>query len=623
MCGISGFFNYRNIEVSEDLLIKFGKLLHHRGPDNFDYFYDGNIGLAHNRLSILDLSEQGNQPFKDERFVLIFNGEIYNYLQLKKQYLDIESIPFHSTSDTEVLFHLLRLKGVKETLSLIKGMFAFAWFDQKEQQLFLCRDRIGIKPLFYGRDRDGTLFFASEMKAIQAAMGLIIDPIKALFSTAGILDKSRDYSIFSNIRHLQPGHYLEYSSNSLQEHPYFKLTDLTDPALSQRLRRASKDSVVEEFRGILRQSVESMLMSDAPMGVFVSGGIDSSLIAAEASAFQKLQLFTANVVGKYSEVDDARYLARKIGCLLNEYEFQPEYFLRDFVHCTWHMEVPIVVHTNAVPFSGVALLARQKGIKPVLTGEGSDELFLGYPRLLTRRFDGLIKAPFNLLNWLYKRMPALSRYALKETDNQLLGSFEQLSQKFQRQTLREAELPFLQHVPKTERADQYLSFQMINEGIVALLWRNDRMGMIASIESRFPFLDEEVVKFALNLPVKYKIGRTNQLYNYKHPFLVDKYIVREASRKYLDKKLVYKKKNGFPMYGFSFLKIDKKLFQAGFLKELLQLNTQQIDYFSSHTPPYLLAKFMALEIWARLFIFQEEVENVQEFLLQFCKVKTV
>lgn len=513
MCGISGFINPQFKKIPALVLENFGSTLHHRGPDSVNYYYNGHIGLTHNRLSILDISENGNQPFEDDTQVLIYNGEIYNYLELKKTYLDSRNIIFRSTSDTEVLFYLLKYEGLEKTLTLIKGMFAFAFYEKGVNRLTLARDRIGIKPLFYTQSEDYTFFFASEYKAVLSVVTPRIDKIRALYSIVGILDKSRDYTIFENIHHIPPGHYLQITAEDTQLKPYFKLSNLVDPSLYNRLRTSSSKEVQEEFHQLLSGVIKAMLMSDVPMGAFVSGGIDSSLIASIAMKYQPIQLFTANVVGKFSEVAGARQLAANLGAPLMEYEFKSEYFIRDLVRCTWHMEVPIVVHTNAVPFSGVAQLARGNQVKAVLTGEGSDELFLGYPRLLTRHYDQLIKGPYEVLNKIYRRVPGLSRYVLKQAELQAAGTLELLTQKFQRQLLREEEIPYLNHVPVKERQDQYLSFQMLYEGIVALLWRNDRMGMISSIEARFPYLDEAVLKFALNLPVKYKIGRTSRFYN--------------------------------------------------------------------------------------------------------------
>lgn len=622
MCGISGFFNPYSAKLPETILQDFGRVLHHRGPDAFNYYYRGNIGLAHNRLSLLDLSEQGNQPFENEQGVLIYNGEIYNYLELKKQYLEDRNIAFRSTSDTEVLFYLLQYEGIEKTLSLIKGMFAFAYFDKKRDQLYLCRDRIGIKPLFYSLTADGTLYFSSEIKALLSVVELKIDKIRALYSVAGILDKGRDYSIFENVKHAMPGHFIQYSAPNFTSQCFFKLSDYVDATLYQKLEISTPHQVIETFQDTFQKVIQGMLMSDAPMGAFVSGGIDSSLISAIATRQQPIQLFTANVVGKFSEVQDARRLSSQLNTPLTEYAFQPEYFLRDLVQCTWHMETPIIMHTSAVPFSGVAKLARANNVKAVLTGEGSDELFLGYPRLLTKRYDRLIRGPLELLNWLYNAVPGLKRYVLKHTETQVASTLELLTQKYQRQILRQEELEYLEHIPAKERADSYLSFQMMYEGIVALLWRNDRMGMMHSIEARFPYLGEEIIKLALNLPIKYKIGSTSKFYNYKHPFLIDKWIIRQTAQRYIDSSLSHKVKNGFPMYGYNHLKIDGQLFQDGFIQELLDLNRQQMTYFAAHTDKYILAKFLALEIWGKLFVYKQDIPNMEQQLQAYVTLNT-
>jgi len=297
---------------------------------------------------------------------------------------------------------------------------------------------------------------------------------------------------------------------------------------------------------------------------------------------------------------------------LIDYPFKPEYFIRDITKVTWHYESPVVVHANAVPFSNVSNLARQAAVKAVLTGEGSDEMFLGYPRLLTRRYNDLIKLPYTILERLYGLIPSLKSYLKGGGAGGIEVLFEKMTHNFTRDMLRKEGMKRLEFLPPNARKEHYLTIQMLNEGIVALLWRNDRMGMIHSIEARFPFLDESLLEFAVNLPSEYKIGRIPRFYNYKHPFLIDKKIVRKCAEGLLPDKLIYKKKNGFPLYGLHFLRCDETFFRQGFVQQVFRLTNAEVEFMRRDFNFYHVAKFIALEIWGRLFVRKESFEQVNE-----------
>ena len=224
MCGISGFFNKNSNKIDENLLHQLSETLQHRGPDYRGKYYSDYVGLAHNRLSILDLSKNGNQPFSNDRYHLVYNGEIYNYIDMRHDLKEFK-IAFRSTSDTEVLFHYLIHFGVQRTLQELNGMFAFAFFDQKKKKLYLCRDRLGIKPLFFTL-RNDTLFFASEIKALVENLDFKVDNVKALYSTLGANEKSRYETVFEDLFHVMPGSYLEYDADGLKKNTYFDLVDL-------------------------------------------------------------------------------------------------------------------------------------------------------------------------------------------------------------------------------------------------------------------------------------------------------------------------------------------------------------------------------------------------------------
>ena len=619
MCGISGFINYSNQTIELKYLKKMLAIQNHRGPDYQGIFYNGFVGFAHNRLSLLDLSSQGNQPFEDQNFVLVYNGEIYNYLEIKKE---LPVIDYSSSSDTAVLFHALKVWGIEKTLSKIQGMFAFSWYNKTTNEIVLARDRIGIKPLYYGIDAQNNYWFASEIKAILAVTNFKPNPIKVLYSSLGVLEKSRYETAWNSIFLLKPGTYITLNKDGLMEKEYYSLASTIDEMEYNRLDKMKFSEVVAELDFLFDSSVKKMIISDAPMGAFVSGGIDSSLIALYGAKHQlDFKLFTANVIGKYSEYHDAVLLAKTLNKELFDYKFEKEMALRDWAKVTWHYETPLVVHFNAIPFSNVAQLANQHGVKAVLTGEGADELFLGYPKLLLRKYDTVIKSPYHFLNFIYGKVPKLLPYLNKTGGSQdILGLFEQASSNFTRQLIRKDTINKYHFLPEKLQKEQYLTAQMLNEQIVTLLHRNDRMGMMHSIESRFPFLDESIIAFAMNLPTKFKISYTNKFYNYKHPFLLDKTIVRKLAEGKLPNHLIYKKKNGFPTFALRHVIVDAGFFKNGHVAAMLQLDSKQIQYICDNFRNYNIALLASVEIWAKLFVENESVETVSSLINKFIKI---
>jgi len=620
MCGISGVQLMPGKAVSKKLLKKMGRKLQHRGPDNFSIFIKGNVGFANNRLSIIDLTSSGNQPFKNERYVLVYNGEIYNYLYLKEILLK-KDVKFKSTSDTEVLFYHLIHFGVNKTLKALKGMFAFCFYDFKNKIVYLCRDRIGIKPLLWTYTKEG-LFWASEVKAIAEATKIEVDPMKALFSAANIGDKSNDYTVFKNVKSVKPGNYLVCKQGKLPKSvEYYNINDEIDEKYYNKLNDMSSDEIVELFTSILAKSVKRMLMSDAPIGAFVSGGIDSSLISA--LAVQKnpnLSLFTANVIGKHSEYKDTKLLSKSLNKPLFDFKFSPEMMITEWASATYFHECPIVTHINAIPFLMVAKLARRKNVKAVLTGEAADELFLGYQRLFFKKYYNIVVFPIEFVKSFYKLFPRMRKFFPESPDlNEFL---KVLIEEFEPQRLREEEENAFSFLPKNKIDDHYLTIQELRVGLIAILQRNDRMGMGASIESRFPFLDEEMIHFAVNLPLKFKRRITHRIHDQQHPFMMDKWIVRKAAEKYLPKKLVYKKKSGFPMYGHKNIRVKNGYFMGGYIAKILNMSPEVEDYMLRTQNPYFIAKIVSVDIFGRIFSLEQTPEEVTKHLLKYVTVKT-
>ena len=352
-------------------------------------------------------------------------------------------------------------------------------------------------------------------------------------------------------------------------HYYYRVIDDFEPEIYKELDKRSKTEIVAEFERLFVDSIKSMLVSDAPLGTFVSGGIDSSLISAIANEYYpELKLFTANVTGPNSEFEDAKALAKHINSELYDYKFEPEMMLRDWAEVTYFYECPIVVHANAIPFANVARLAREMNVKAVLTGEGADELFLGYPQLLTKRFEKFAAFPVNAIKSLYGIVPGLKSYLFPNGKQTSLDFVNQIVQGFEAARNSEEDSEKFDFLSENQRREQYLTLKMLGDHLTTLLHRNDRMGMKASIEARFPFLQEELVKFAINLPAKYKIGTSFRFHNYKHPFLIDKWIVREIAKKYLPKRIVNKKKKGFPMTGLKSVRVESEFFRDGWISKI-------------------------------------------------------
>lgn len=614
MCGIAGMLLAPNKDVQQSQLEAMGTRLQHRGPDNFGCVIQENYGAAHTRLSILDLSAAGNQPFANERYTLIYNGEIYNYLDLQAPLLE-QGVTLKSTSDTEVLFHHLILFGVDATLPKLRGMFAFSFFDSHEETLYVCRDKLGIKPVVY-TCQDGDFYWASEVKALAKVANIQVDAIRLLFSASVMFDGRNQHTVFHGVKNVPKGGYLVVKPGQAPRiEQYYDLADDIDETYYRELDALTMAEAVERFRKLMDDSIRGMLLSDAPMGVFASGGVDSSLIAAIAySQTSDLSLFTANVVGQYSEIEDARLLSREIGTPLHEAEYGKDFLLRRWARATWFYEAPIIQHLNALPLGDVAELARERGVKAVLTGEGSDELFLGYPFYVARRYKKL-KTPIELMQKAYGIIPSVRRYLFpRETGNMHLF-FPKLMSDFEEETAQERYEAAYSFVPDEQRKDLLSSTKLIQGHLVSLLHRNDRMGMMAGIESRFPFLDDEILRFALNLPVKFKIQPVRQVHNRKHPFLKDKAIVRHLCEGQVPDSILHKKKFGFPTYGHQSLVLQPGFFDGGYIEEKLELTSKAKQQLLSDEYRFFAARMASVEIFGRLFEYGETSEDITDHLL--------
>jgi asparagine synthase (glutamine-hydrolysing) len=620
MCGISGFLNKNLPENKKQTLLKgLSELQAHRGPDFSGEWSNSKAHFFHQRLALIDGNSRSNQPFFTDDFVLCFNGEIYNFLALKQH---LPTVNFTTTSDTEVLFQYLIHFGIEKTLRDIKGMFAFSFYDVKKKELFLVRDRFGIKPMFFVNNSE-VFAFASQSRTLAKSLQIKPDSYKTIMSLNSTLEGSSSYSLFNEIVKVKAGTVLKITENFvISEDYYYKLSDQVDANYHKELASKPKQEIVKEFDALLSKSVDEMLVSDFPMGSFVSGGIDSSLLTAMAKKTQpNIQLFTADIVGKHSEYSDAVALASHLDLKLHKTEFHPEDFLKHWITATEYNAGPIVYFTNGVPISRVANLARQNEVKAVICGEGSDELFLGYSKLMAARYKKALLYPQDILKKIYKIYPALNNYLFPSEASNLDSFNVRLANAYKSEMLYEKGAELFSFVSKKEQKYYLDSFEMMQKHLQALLYRNDRMGMISSIEVRFPFLHEDVVKFGLNLPLEYKTRWTTKLHNKKHPFITDKWIVREVAKRYLPQNLVAKKKNGLPIDGLNGVRFTKEFFKNGYVAQHLQLDDAALDYMLRNENPYFIGKLASVELFGLLYDFNESHQDIQQKIDKFSKMK--
>ncbi len=532
---------------SASTLARMADAIHHRGPDDLGYYHDARAHLAQRRLSIIDV-QGGHQPMSNETGSLwiTFNGEIYNHAALRPA-LEQAGHRYQTRSDTETILHAFEEHG-PQCLHLFHGMFAFAIWDSRRRRLFCARDRLGIKPFYYYWD--GRLFaFGSEIKAllehpaISPALAEDLLPEVLAFGYS-----SGDRTLFRNIHKLMPGHRLVLDAASDPELTVERYWDIPQPCSVPDL---DPKLWIAETRRRLEQSVEMHLMSDVPLGVFLSGGVDSSAIAALAqrASSQPIQTFAVGYSeAQFSELSYARRVAQAIGANHREVIIGSDDFFSALPRLIWHEDEPIA-WPSSVSLYFVSKLAAQH-VKVVLTGEGSDEIFAGYERYRWQKLNqrwarGYGAVPESLRRWIQNRtatFPLLGAGLRRKLRHTVLGrdlDFESLflqnfycafdpgagCQEYMRHWNAR---PDDSALARTLYADQ-------KTYLVELLMKQDQMSMAASIESRVPFLDHTLVEFAAHIPDSLKIrGRTQ------------KYILKAAIRDLLPRAFVHRRKMGFP-----------------------------------------------------------------------------
>lgn len=549
MCGIAGYVLAEgSAESQRALLAKMCGLLEHRGPDGSGMEFRGQAGLGHRRLSIIDLSG-GSQPMstEDGRLTVVFNGEIYNFPELRRE-LEAKGHVFRTHSDTEVFLHGYRAWG-DDLLLRLNGMFAFALWDAGEKRLLAGRDRLGKKPFYYHAAADRFLF-ASEMKSILAdpKVPRRIDPaaVDAFFSFGYIPAPT---TIFMDVAKLRPGHCLAWEAGKVKVRQYWDVAYKPDPDCK------TEDDYVDKLEGLLSAAVKRRLLSDVPLGAFLSGGIDSSTVVGLMAkvAGGPVRTFTAGFAeAEFSEAADARKVAEAFGTRHNEQIIRPD-ALEVLPKLVWHFDEPFG-DSSAVPTYYVSQAAR-RDVTVILSGDGGDELFAGYRSYMDRnryaRYKAipaplrksLMGAAAKALPWnapgrnLLRHLSALEAHERGDRPELFPPVKEALySAEWARASANADPADFLRYwgnAPATGLSRlQYLDTKVYMPEDI--LMKVDRMSMACSLETRAPLLDYTVVEFAASIPpeLHMKDGR-------------GKYILRKMASRFLPAFVLEKKKQGF------------------------------------------------------------------------------
>jgi asparagine synthase (glutamine-hydrolysing) len=629
MCGIAGVVKFaKNAEVEGHTLRRMCAAMIHRGPDDEGIYVKGRVGLGMRRLSIIDLAT-GHQPISNEdgTIWIVFNGEIYNHAVLRER-LERRGHRYRTQSDTETIVHAYEEYG-RDCVQHLHGMFAFAIWDARKRRLFVARDRLGIKPLYYCATAESFLF-GSEIKVILAH-----PEVKAEFNRAclpeflafGYLNGERTF--YQGIRKLMPGQILELDeSGNLRGLRYWDLGFNTDSASHP------SSYYVQSYRDLLEQAVSSHLMSDVPVGVFLSGGLDSSAVAALMTKIRHAPVETFSVGYReesFSELSYARTVAKHLNSVHHEVLLSGQEFFDTLPKLIWHEDEPIA-WPSSVPLYFVARLARAH-VKVVLTGEGSDETLAGYARyaftLKNVAFDRIYRgltpsavrravrqeiADFSWLSANLRRKLSHSFFALDGKSWKSLyfdNFFSAFGARDQDELLTEdfaAEhagndayrdvLEYWEH--SSGEMLQRLLYTDIKTYLVELLMKQDNMSMAASIESRVPFLDHELVEFAMKVPANIQLRGTS-----------GKQILKKAMEDLLPRSIIYRRKLGFPTPWSGWIAgprldfieqmlLEPRSIERGFFKRIA-IKKLFAEHRSRHRDHYdRIWRLLNFELWQRI-----------------------
>ncbi len=551
MCGIAGMYNLDGAPLDRSLLRSMTRVLSHRGPDAEGFYENGPVGLGHRRLSIIDVGG-GAQPLANEDGTVwvILNGEIYNFRALRSE-LESRGHQFSTLSDTEVIVHLYEERG-DDCVAVLAGMFAFALWDERRQRLLLARDRLGKKPLYYAHRPGRALTFGSELKAV------VTDPevpreldLEALDRYLSLLYVPAPGTIFRDVRKLPAGHLLVASHQDVTVREYWDLQVAEGPR-----RRLAEQR--EEFLARLAEAVQARLVSDVPLGAFLSGGLDSSSVVALMARASDRPVITASVGFREAEYDErpaARLVARHFGCDARESEVTPD------IHgllpkLVWHFDEPFA-DSSAIPTYYVSGMARQH-VTVALSGDGGDELLAGYRRHFWDRWEARARRlarPLAAARTIARLWPSNAR-GKNALIHLALGADEACARKHAAELFRDSDKralysddlaalstrfdplafhrAYFNRCPARDPLNRSLYVDLKTYLADDILVKVDRMSMAHGLEVRAPFLDHRVVEFVAGLPSDVKLRRGTT-----------KVILREAMRPILPPEILAKPKRGF------------------------------------------------------------------------------
>ena len=630
MCGINGiaFSSKSSRTIDRAVLERMRDVITHRGPDDVGLFIDANVGLGHRRLSIVDVAA-GHQPMTNEdgSLHITYNGEIYNHADFREE-LEARGHVYQTHCDTETILHLYEEHG-ERCVEYLRGMFAFALWDQRRKELFIARDRLGVKPLYYVHTADGSLYFGSEIKTLLDA-GAVKPEINyhALPDYLANHAPSGEATLFEGVKRLLPGHILVWRDGEIRVKRYW------DVSFAEREEPRSDKDYIAEWYELFRTSVRLRLMADVPLGMFLSGGIDSSAIAAVMSDFVDEPIKTFSVAfaeREANELEYARLVANAFKTNHHEIVVRPEDFFAALPKLVWHEDEPLA-HPSSVALYFVSYLASQH-VKVVLTGEGSDELLAGYARYRKTILNlGFGERYHNLTPAFLQKgvrqgiegMPSSSKLRQKLSRTFLTLSPDIESIYFDNFAVFPRHMqPDLLSFETRERCgaiDPYarvgeafrqtdatsvlerLLYADIKTYLHELLMKQDQMSMATSIESRVPFLDHKLVEFTCRLPERLKLrGGTT------------KYILRKSMKGVLPEAILSRPKMGFPVpigswfrgayrsvideYVLSERALARGIFSRDFVRQLVARHQTGGENHSERL--WALVNF---EIWQRQFL---------------------
>jgi asparagine synthase (glutamine-hydrolysing) len=628
MCGICGIFHFGTGQrANEAALLEMNQQIVHRGPDDAGTMVSDNAALAMRRLSIIDI-KTGHQPLSNEdgSIWIVYNGEIYNHTDLRQQMLARGHV-YRTQSDTESIVHLYEEYG-QDCVQHLRGMFAFVIWDKVRHSLFGARDRLGIKPFYY-RLQDGTFIFGSEIKAILAHPG-----IRAEFNPSVLPEYlafgyiAGEQTLFSGIRKLPAGHTLELTENGgLTIRRYWDLSVAEDPEPRER------GYYVRGYRELLEEAVSTHLMSDVPLGVFLSGGLDSSAVAAltAKSRREPIQTFAVGYAEQtYSELPYAKIVSDHIGSQHHEIQVTRQQFFDSLPDVIWHEDEP-VCWTSSVALYHLAKFTREH-VTVVLTGEGSDETLAGYTRyawtVWNARMDSVYRrlTPSVLRAFVREQIHSakLGATLRRKVEHTFLGRdgaswpsfyFDNFYSAFSAAEQRQLLSPELQGYADSACASSMtvwerssgtllkrLLYTDINTYLVELLMKQDQMSMAASLESRVPFLDHLLVEFAAGIPSSFALKG-----------LEGKSILKSAVEDLLPHSIIYRRKMGFPtpwsewLVGAQLQELENLLMEPRSIRRNLFQPDAIRRIFAEHRSrtrdnSNRIWRLLNLELWFRVFV---------------------